>query len=274
MAPGEVVQLGGHTRKDVAGYDLVRLLVGSEGTLGVITAVWLRLIPAPEARYPILAVQRDLQEGIEAIGRVYASGAVPAAIEYLDGPTLAAAGSTLPMPLPEAPGFAVLVEADGLLEEAAAARERILDALSEDAVARARADSTRASADAVWRWREGIAHAIYAVRGGKLSEDIAVPLDRLEEAIAESLDGGGRATASTRLSFGHAGDGNIHTNFLDRPRRAPTRSGTAEEAWQELFDDRAAARRHDLRRARRGAAEGGPPARPVAGRARSSCTAP
>ena len=86
VAPGEVVQLGGHTRKDVAGYDLVRLLVGSEGTLGVITAVWLRLIPAPEARYPILAVQRNLQEGIEAIGRAYASGAVPAAIEYLDGP--------------------------------------------------------------------------------------------------------------------------------------------------------------------------------------------
>jgi glycolate oxidase subunit GlcD len=233
VAPGEVVQLGGHLRKDVAGYDLVRLLVGSEGTLGIITAVWLRLIPAPEARHPILAVQRNLREGIEAIGRVYASGAVPAAIEYLDGPTLAAAGSTMPMPLPEAPGFAVLVEADGLVEEAAAARERILDAISEDAVA-VHAPLDAAAADAVWRWREGIAHAVYAVRGGKLSEDIAVPLDRLEEAIAESLEAAQRHGLDA-VSFGHAGDGNIHTNFLI-DLTDPEEVARAEAAGEELFE--------------------------------------
>jgi glycolate oxidase subunit GlcD len=233
LAPGELVQLGGHTRKDVAGYDLVRLLVGSEGTLGIVTAVWLRLIPAPEARYPILAVQRDLAAGCEAIERVYSSGAIPAALEYLDGETLRYAGATMPMPLPDHPGFAVLVEADGLQAEAAAARELIVDALSEDAVA-IHAPTDTAAAEAVWRWREGVALAITAQRGGKLSEDIAVPLDRLQEAIAESIAIGARHGLPA-CSFGHAGDGNVHTAFLldldDAQELAQ-----AEAAGHDLFD--------------------------------------
>jgi glycolate oxidase subunit GlcD len=233
LAPGELVQLGGHTRKDVAGYDLVRLLVGSEGTLGVITAVWLRLIPAPEARYPILAVQRDLEAGCAAIERVYASGAQPAALEYLDGETLRYAGATMPMPLPDHPGFAVLVEADGLQAEAAAARELIVDVLSEDAVA-VHAPTDTASAEAVWRWREGVALAITAQRGGKLSEDIAVPVDRLQEAIAESIAIGTRHGLPS-CSFGHAGDGNVHTAFLvDLADTAEV--GQAEAACHDLFD--------------------------------------
>ena len=90
------------------------------------------------------------------------------------------------------------------------------------------------AADAVWRWREGIAHAVYAVRGGKLSEDIAVPLDRLEEAIAESLEVGVRHGLDA-VSFGHAGDGNIHTNFLV-DLTSQDEVARAEEAGEELFE--------------------------------------
>ncbi len=233
LPPGDLVQLRGHTRKDVGGYDLVGLLTGSEGTLGVITAVWLRLIPAPEARFPILAVQRDLASGIEAFGRVLACGAVPAAIEYLDGPTLAYAGANMPMPLPEAPGFALLVEADGLQAEAEAARELIVEALSENAVA-IHAPTDPGAAEAIWRWREGVAIAVAAVRGGKLSEDIAVPLDRLGDAIEESIALGVRHGVQT-CSFGHAGDGNIHTIFLLDPSD-PAEIERAEAAGHELFD--------------------------------------
>ena len=85
VPPGEIVRFGGPIRKDVAGYDLKSLLVGSEGTLGLITAAWLRLTPAPELELPVVALYRDADAGVSAIERVLASGVVPAAIEYMDG---------------------------------------------------------------------------------------------------------------------------------------------------------------------------------------------
>jgi FAD/FMN-containing dehydrogenase len=127
----------------------------------------------------------------------------------------------------------VLVEAAGLPAEAAAARELIVDVLSEDAVA-IHAPMDTATAEAVWRWREGVALAITAQRGGKLSEDIAVPLDRLQEAIAESIAIGERHGLPS-CSFGHAGDGNVHTAFLvDLANAAEV--AQAEEAGHELFE--------------------------------------
>ena len=89
LAPGELVTLGGATRKDVAGYDLSSLLIGSEGTLGIITAAWLRLIPAPEASFPVAAFYRDAEAGCEAIEAVFGSGIEAAALEYFDQGTFA-----------------------------------------------------------------------------------------------------------------------------------------------------------------------------------------
>src|SRR4051812_14215366 len=92
LAPGELVRVGGPVRRDVAGYDLVSLLCGSEGTLGVVTSVWLRLVPAPEAALPVVAAFADARGGQAGLEAVLASGVVPAAIEYLDAGALAAAG--------------------------------------------------------------------------------------------------------------------------------------------------------------------------------------
>ena len=91
VPPGEVVSLGGPIRKDVAGYDLRSLLVGSEGTLGIVTAAWLRLQPAPEAELPLVAFLRDTRSGCEALEAVLGSGVYPTAVEYLDGVTLSLA---------------------------------------------------------------------------------------------------------------------------------------------------------------------------------------
>ena len=104
VPPGEVIRVGGPVRKDVAGYDLLHLLVGSEGTLGVITAAWLRLIPAPPAAFPVVGVYAGGESGCAAIGRALASGIVPAAVEYLDAGTLAAAAATYPGRCPLTPG--------------------------------------------------------------------------------------------------------------------------------------------------------------------------
>ncbi|HYY04659.1 MAG TPA: FAD-linked oxidase C-terminal domain-containing protein [Gaiellaceae bacterium] len=231
VAPGDLVQLGGPLRKDVAGYDLTALLVGSEGTLGVITSVWLRLMPAPEAAWPVVAFFDDVRAGCGAIERVVGTGLPAAAIEYLDENTMRLAGAGFPAEIP--PGmFCVVTEADGSHDEAARVREELMEVLGEDARAVHAPESTEEIA-ALWRWREGVTLRVEAHRGGKVSEDIAVPLDRLGEGIEESLAIGARLGLPA-ASWGHAGDGNLHTTYLIDRTVADERR-TAAQASDELF---------------------------------------
>jgi glycolate dehydrogenase FAD-linked subunit len=211
VAPGELVRFGGPVRKDVAGYDLKHLLVGSEGTLGVITSAWLRLVPAPEAAWPVIGFFDGVRAGAAAIERVVGSGLPAAALEYLDSETMRYAGPTFPGEVP-AGAFGVLAEADGSHDEAARVREDLLEVLGEDALA-LYAPETPQEIAALWRWRDGLALVIDVQRGGKASEDIAVPLDKVGEAIEASLEAG-RRMGIPAASWGHAGDGNLHTTFL------------------------------------------------------------
>ena len=211
VAPGELVRFGGPVRKDVAGYDMKQLLVGSEGTLGVITSAWLRLTPAPEAAWPVIGFFDGVRAGAAAIERVVGSGLPAAALEYLDSETMRYAGTTFPGEVP-AGAFAVLAEADGSRDEAERVRNDLLEVLGEDALA-LYAPETAEEIAALWRWRDGLALVVDAQRGGKASEDIAVPLDRLGEAIEASLEAGKRFGIPA-ASWGHAGDGNLHTTFL------------------------------------------------------------
>jgi FAD/FMN-containing dehydrogenase len=232
IPPGDVVTVGGPIRKDVAGYDLKSLLIGSEGTLGVITAAWLRLLPAPEAALPVAAFHRDAAAGCRAIDGVLGAGLVPAALEYLDAGSLAAAGSAFPVPPPADAGFLVIAEADGSAAEARRLRSELTDALGEDALA-VHAPEERAAIEALWRWRDGVSIAVSGRRGGKVSEDIVVPLDRLGEAVAETVAIGARHGLEA-CSWGHAGDGNLHSTFLV----APDDSGELElarAAAEDLF---------------------------------------
>ena len=211
VAPGELVRFGGPLRKDVAGYDLKQLLIGSEGTLGVITAAWLRLMPAPEAAWPVIGFFDGVRGGAAAIERVIGSGLPAAALEYIDSETMRYAGATFPGEVPDG-AFAVLAEADGSHDEAARVRTDLLEVLGEDALA-LYAPETAEEIATLWRWRDGLALVVDAQRGGKASEDIAVPLDRVGEAIEASLEVG-RRFGIPAASWGHAGDGNLHTTFL------------------------------------------------------------
>src|SRR5216117_722159 len=155
IAPGEVVQLGGPLTKDVAGYDLKHLLIGSEGTLGVITAAWLRLTPAPEAAWPVVGFFEGVRAGCAAIERVVGSGVPAATLEYLDAETMRYAGATFPGEVP-AGAFAVLAEADGSHDEAARVRGELLEVLGEEALA-LYAPETAGEIATLRRWRDGLA---------------------------------------------------------------------------------------------------------------------
>ncbi|MDQ3866027.1 MAG: FAD-binding protein [Actinomycetota bacterium] len=231
VAPGELISVGGPIRKDVAGYDLKSLLVGSEGTLGVITAAWLRLLPAPEVFLPVVAFYADANEGCDAIEQVVGSGLRVAALEYLDEGTLVAVGPAYPGGLPKGARFLVLAEADGSPTEAEAVRADAIDALAEGAV------DVHAPEDAMiaelWRWRGGVSFAVTAQRGGKVSEDVVVPLERLRDVIAGTVELGRRHGVAA-CSWGHAGDGNVHSSFLVSPDDG-AELGRAEAAADELF---------------------------------------
>jgi glycolate dehydrogenase FAD-linked subunit len=231
LAPGEVVRVGGPVRKDVAGYDLKRLLIGSEGTLGVITAAWLRLLPAPEVFLPVVAFYGGIATGAAALERVVANGLVVAALEYLEGAALAAAGGSFPEGVPPGATFLVVAEADGSRDEAARLRDDVVEALAEGALA-VRTPEAPADVAALWRWREGVSFAVTARRGSKVSEDIALPFDRIAEGIEGTVEIG-RRHALEACSWGHAGDGNLHSTFLMAPDD-PEELARCEQAVDDL----------------------------------------
>jgi glycolate oxidase subunit GlcD len=218
IPPGEVITVGGPLRKDVAGYDLKSLLVGSEGTLAVITAAWLRLTPAPEAATPVIAAFPDARAGCAAIETILGSGIEAAAIEFLDAGALDASRGAYPFELPAEAGFVVVTEADGSAEQTAATAAELRDVLGDGGLA-VHAPSAPAEITALWRWRDGVSAAVEATHGGKVSEDVTVPLDRLADAIEATVEIGSRHDLPA-CSWGHAGDGNLHSTFMVDPRDA------------------------------------------------------
>ena len=232
LAPGELVRVGGPIRKDVAGYDLKSLMIGSEGTLGIVTAAWVKLIPAPEAALPLAAFYPDTATGCAAIEAAFASGVVPAAIEYLDEGAIEATRGAFGVDIPADARFMVIVDADGTKTEASYIRNELGEVLSEDAIL-IHAPTATSEINALWRWRDGASIAVTAQRGGKVSEDIVVPVDCLERAIDATIEIGRRHDLPA-CSWGHAGDGNLHSTFmidLDDPAELER----AEAAAEDLF---------------------------------------
>jgi glycolate dehydrogenase FAD-linked subunit len=239
LAPGELVQLGGWVEKDVAGYDLKRLLIGSEGTLGVITAVRLRLLPAREAAIALVVFLRSRAEGCAAIGEVFAAGLEPSALDFLDRDTLQIVAGGYPgapmtsetgtAGVPAEAGFALIVEVDGARAQAEAQRRGLLEALGPASVA----VHEPADRDALWRWRDGINGVVTAARGAKVSEDVVFPVERL----AEGLEGFAAIAARHALrscAWGHGGEGNVHATVLVDPARE-AELDAAEAVGEELF---------------------------------------
>lgn len=260
LAPGQIVELGGATRKDVAGYDLKRLLTGSEGTLGVITSVHLRLIPRPQKALGLVAFTQDRATGCEAILAALGSGTLPAALDFAEGEALMQVAGAYPgatarragsSPADRRPGsspasrragtgsegvppqarFALVAELDGEQGEAQRSRRELAEALAPLALTVDLHDD----AESMWRWREGISGAVAAVRGGKVSEDVAVPVERLAPLL-DRFEQIARAEGLASCSWGHGGDGNAHATVLVDPR-SPAEMEAAERVVGALFDE-------------------------------------
>jgi glycolate dehydrogenase FAD-linked subunit len=229
LAPGELVQVGGWMRKDVAGYDLKSLLIGSEGTLGVIAAVRLRLLPQPESRIALVAFLPDCERGCRALLAILACGVQPSALEFLDGETLRIVAGGYPGTVPADAGFALIVEVDGSREDVLGQARAVREALSGQALA----IDEPADTAALWRWRDGFNGVVSGVRGGKVSEDVAFPLDRLQEGLERFARIAARH-GMTSCAWGHGGEGNVHATVLVDPA-AERELKAARAVGEELF---------------------------------------
>jgi glycolate oxidase subunit GlcD len=218
LAPGELVRLGAPVRKDSSELDLKSLLVGSEGTLGIITGALVRLTPAPEERVGGLALFADARAGATAVGDLLASGVLPAAVEYFDAATLALVAATCPVELPTGTAFGLLIEVDGRAGEAAREWREVEDALAGSSSAVLRA-GTAGELQRLWDWRHSFPGVVMTLRGGFRSGDVVVPVDQLADALQRTGEIG-REYGLRTCSFGHGGDGNLHPAFMIDPRDA------------------------------------------------------
>lgn len=217
LPTGEVMRLGRRTGKGVAGYDLVALFVGSEGTLGIATEITVKLIPRPRVVKTALIPFKTVADAAKALSSVLTSGLWPRTLELLDEVALQAiAGRGLPVP-PEA-GAVVIAEMDGnhqdgVLSELAMLVDQCASWASLEAVV-AQDESQR---ERIWAVRKEVSPALRALTGKKISEDIVVPRSKVPEAI-ERFKAAGKREGLTVATYGHAGDGNLHSNVLYRTR--------------------------------------------------------
>jgi len=234
LPTGEIVDTGSKAVKNVVGYDLTQLLVGSEGTLAIITKITVRLVPKPQANATMLATFDGIRGAVDAVSEVIRRRVVPAALELIDGDSLAAIRENLGADLvPPGTGAALIVEVDGTARGAEEDLDRVVEACrgtgAKD-VTRAKSEAER---DTIWSVRRQTSVALKATGLVKINHDVVVPRGRVPElfdVIAEM-----KRTYNLRVaSFGHAGDGNIHVNLLLKPGDADE-AARAKQAERFLF---------------------------------------
>ena len=216
LPDGETLKTGVATRKGVVGYDLTGVFVGSEGTLGVITELTVKLIPHPRDTRAVAALFPDARTAVAAVSAVMTSGVSPSAVELMDRACLGLVAELLPFELPEGEAALLLLEADGDPDQAGRDIARI-EAVCRDSKATAVLPAPdEARRDTLWEIRRQISTRIHESAPVYLSEDVVVPISRIPDLIDELPELGRRFDLAV-YAFGHAGDGNIHVNITGGP---------------------------------------------------------
>lgn len=232
LPDGRIFKTGGSNLKSVVGYDLTRLLVGSEGTLAVIYEITLRLLPLPESRATINAFYSDLGQAAQGVQALLSSGIRPVACEFMDAYCLQAVDSYAKLSLPKADAM-ILVDLDGppeVVERQSGELAEILRKAGGDPVNQAR---DQAEVELLWKARRAMGPAVYQHGPGKLNEDLAVPLGKLAEMVKRAHKIGEDRGLIIAV-FGHAGDGNLHVNVMHDPSDEKQME-QAEQAVTDLF---------------------------------------
>lgn len=235
---GERIRCGSATTKGATGYDLQRLLVGSEGTLALIVEATLRLTPLPDARRVLRASYRDVDAAAAAVARLMAQPATPSMLEFMDDVALRLARAQLRASggdgdLPEHAGALLMIEADGDPQTLPATLDALRRAASGDGCLGVEIAPDERARERLWAARKALSPALRGLAPGKINEDVVVPVSRIPDLVA-GVRAIARDRALTIVCFGHAGNGNLHVNLMYDPTD-PSQSARAQTAMADVF---------------------------------------
>lgn len=233
---GTVIKPGLETVKGVVGYDLVRLFVGSEGTLGVITEIILKLIPKPRARATFLASFRSVESALNSVTGIFKEGVLPSTIEFIDNICIGLINNYLNLGISADAEALLLLEDDGNTDSVKCNTEIIERVLNENGAFNIEKADSHERTQQLWKARRGISPALARVAPFKLNEDVTVPRNRLIDLLRATYEIG-KHYAVKIANFGHAGDGNIHVNVLYSDAQEKERAyGAVKEIMQKTVE--------------------------------------
>ncbi|MGI5822225.1 MAG: FAD-binding oxidoreductase, partial [Bacteroidales bacterium] len=234
---GEIITTGGKCVKDVTGYDLVHLFVGSEGTLGVITKAWLKLLPLPKYKVDLLVPFDNMQTAIEVVPRIMTeSGIIPTAVEFMDSLSIKASETYLNSSLPYSDAAAYLIiELEGSTEQQVESEYEAIGkmCLNSGALEVFVADNL-STQDRIWKARKSVAEALRLVSPVYCMEDITVPTSEIPQLLSK-ISAISRKHGVKIPCFGHAGDGNIHATVLKENMDDATWQVTRKKAIDDIY---------------------------------------
>lgn len=212
LPSGRIITTGVRTEKGVTGYDLTHLLIGSEGTLAIFTELTLRLLPLPEAKRTFLLLFPRLEAATKIVAKILRSGLLPCTLEYMDRTAITIVRDRISRPFPNNIQALLLLEIDGTKDEVTSQARALRAFLTSQPLTLLEASSEEERQE-LWQARRAISPATFTLKPHKISEDVVVPRSKISKLVkfTEQL---ARELKLTILTFGHAGDGNIHVNIM------------------------------------------------------------
>ncbi len=231
---GELIQCGVHTTKGVVGYDLTRLLIGSEGNLALITRATLKLSPLPESKRTLKASYESIDAAARAVSKIMAQPITPCALEFMDKNALDMVRDYSSANLPENADAMLMIEVDGRKDSIDDDTLLIANASVVEGHLKTESATTEAEAEALWQTRKALSPCLRKIAPKKINEDVVVPVSNIP-ALINGLDKLSQHHNIKIVNFGHAGNGNIHVNLLVNPDN-PLEMQAARICLNDVFD--------------------------------------
>jgi D-lactate dehydrogenase len=230
---GELIHTGVYTTKGVVGYDLTRLLIGSEGTLGVITRAILKLTPLPELKNTLQVFYRDIRSAAQAVADIMKQPVTPCALEFIDGNAIRLVREHSDLAIPGNTGAMLMIEVDGRSDTIEQDAAHILEAATNEGLLEHSIAHNETENRELWAVRKALSPTLRDIAPKKINEDVVVPVSRIPELIG-GLDALSKEYGITIVNFGHAGNGNIHVNLLIDPDD-PAQMENSHECLMKVF---------------------------------------
>lgn len=233
LPDGRVLKVGGKTVKNVTGYDLTKLFVGSEGTLGIFTELTLRLIPLPESKNTMLAVFDDLLDAARAVSAVIEAKIIPTTLEYMDQEAMRLIEAYVPSGLPVDSAAAILIEVDGSEQDVPLQMRKVAEVCQKEGAREIRIATTESESNQIWTARKAAFSSMAKSAPTLYVEDVTVPRSKIPEMVKIITDLAAKYRIKVPI-LGHTGDGNMHPIILTDERN-PDEIKRVKSAIDEMF---------------------------------------